>query len=724
MKNIKQKLIITIFAVLSLFIHAETGWSQTVGRPHALFEGFMATYLNGAGYGLPYDLQFFDTVIVGVVLNDGSTPANDPIIGKTVEITTTRTPAGVPGTSFNNATIKITDGITTYLSATLTNINFTTDGVQWFLNPGLDINNPQTLNLTNILLNPNGSAYIQELAAALGNNNIAGLQMTLDVFDGDITQNSNSFIQGLFDGVPASTNTPPNANAGNDRTITSEQIAATTVQGVATDTDLGDPLQCRWVEGTTVLKNWTPVGLYGDCSLALSALSLGVGTHTLTLDVSDGQSTSSDNMILTIDNSSPHANAGNDTTITSEQIAATTVQGTATDFDGNPLQCRWVEGTTILKNWFAAGANGECPLSLVTLSFGLGAHTLTLEVSDGQMGSSDSMILTVNNSAPHAFAKENITITSDQVAITTIQGIATDFDGNPLQCRWVEGTTILKDWFAAGINGECPLNLSGISFTLGAHTLTLEVSDGQTGSSDDMILTINNSAPHAAPGGAGVYEINTPVILPGDASDFDGDMLHYEWAEGTNVICSGNIQAVAGGTSVLLPDCVASGLSLGLHTISLQVSDGYNTPDRKSVIVEIIDDTAPRLKPKANVYILWPPNHRMVDIAIAAHAKDNSGLPVTLTATVTSNEPEYGLGSGDIGPDWTQPVIDQNTGMIYLQLRAERSGRGKGRIYTITITATDSSGNTRTAKVKIRVPHDKDNHEREREDREECEGRS
>src|SRR3989338_6898528 len=101
-----------------------------------------------------------------------------------------------------------------------------------------------------------------------------------------------------------------------------------------------------------------------------------------------------------------------------------------------------------------------------------------------------------------------------------------------------------------------------------------------------MDLTIDNSAPHAAPGGAGVYPINTPVILPGDVSDFDGDLLYYDWTEGTNVLCSGNIQSVAGGASVLLPDCVVSNLSLGMHIISLQVSDGFNS-DTKSVTVQI-----------------------------------------------------------------------------------------------------------------------------------------
>jgi hypothetical protein len=377
-----------------------------------------------------------------------------------------------------------------------------------------------------------------------------------------------------------------------------------------------------------------------------------------------------------------------------------------------------MEGVNVLQV-SPAGPSGECPLNLSAFSPGIGTHTLTLTVSDGSATSSDDMILTINNTPPVANAGENITITSDQIAVTTIQGVATDFDGNALTCRWTEGLTVLQDWTSAGTLGECPLNLSALSFSLGAHTLTLEANDGQTTSLNIMVLTINNSAPHAAPGGAGVYEINTPVILPGDVSDFDGDMLNYQWTDGTNVLCSGNIQSIAGGISVLLPDCVVSNLSLGMHTISLQVSDGFNLPDTKSITVQIIDNIAPKLKPKANIYILWPPNHRMVDIVIAANAHDNSGCPVTLNATVKSNEPQYGLGSGDIGPDWTQPIIDQTTGMIYLQLRAERSGRGKGRIYTITITATDCSGNISTAKVKIRVPHDKDCPDREREDREE-----
>ena len=97
----------------------------------------------------------------------------------------------------------------------------------------------------------------------------------------------------------------------------------------------------------------------------------------------------------------------------------------------------------------------------------------------------------------------------------------------------------------------------------------------------------------------------------------------------------------------------------------------------------------------------------MEDITIETNASDNSGIMPTLTASVYSNELQEGLGGGDKTPDWTEPVIDQENGIISLQLRAERSGSGDGRIYTISNTAANQSGNTSTVNIETIVPHDK-----------------
>jgi hypothetical protein len=183
------------------------------------------------------------------------------------------------------------------------------------------------------------------------------------------------------------------------------------------------------------------------------------------------------------------------------------------------------------------------------------------------------------------------------------------------------------------------------------HTLTLEVSDGKAISTDDMILTIDNSAPHPAPTGGGTYEIFAPVILSGQAADFDGDLLIYKWLNSELLITSGQIQSLFGGAPVNLPEFSTTFNFVGLKVITLQVSDGVNVLVSKSINVSINDSTATKLAPIPDKTILWPANHKMVNIKILANASDNSGGPLTLSATVASNEPQEGLGDGDTPND-------------------------------------------------------------------------
>ena len=311
------------------------------------------------------------------------------------------------------------------------------------------------------------------------------------------------------------------------------------------------------------------------------------------------------------------------------------------------------------------------------------------------------------NQPPVANAGDNLAILSQDQNITVIQGTDSDPDNDPLTYRWLEGETVLLDSTAVGENGEAWLDLSLVQgFSIGDHYLTLELSDGQATSTDEMILTVSNSAPHPAPTGGGIYQIGDPVTLGGQVSDFDGDQVSYDWLEGETLLFSGQVQTNYGGNPAYLPEHTMPYLSLGTHTVTLRVNDGTNDPVTRDITIEVIDATAPTLAPVPDKTILWPPNHNMVDIEILANASDNSGGSVSLLAAVSSNEPEDGLGDGDMTPDWTEPVINQDTGEITLQLRAERSGSGDGRVYTITITATDDSGNSSTTDVEIIVPHD------------------
>lgn len=309
------------------------------------------------------------------------------------------------------------------------------------------------------------------------------------------------------------------------------------------------------------------------------------------------------------------------------------------------------------------------------------------------------------NTAPTADAGINLTIASKDVNATIIHGTATDADDDPLDCRWLEGGSVLIGWTVVS-GGVCDLPLAGLYLPPGQHTLSLQVKDDKGGeATDDMILTVGNSAPNAVATGFGTYADGDAVSLGGQVSDYDGDALTYEWFEGVASIAGGAVNAVAGGTPVNL-SVHSLYPTLGSHTYTLEVRDGVNAPVTSDIVVNVVDSTAPTLAPVSSNSILWPPNGKMVGIVIAANASDDQGGLVTLSAAVSSDEAESGLWGGDVGPDWTAPAIDQHTGTISLQLRAERDPSGDGRVYTITATAMDGSGNSSQATVNIIVPHD------------------
>jgi uncharacterized repeat protein (TIGR01451 family) len=107
----------------------------------------------------------------------------------------------------------------------------------------------------------------------------------------------------------------------------------------------------------------------------------------------------------------------------------------------------------------------------------------------------------------------------------------------------------------------------------------------------------------------------------------------------------------------------------------------------------------------ADPFVLWPPNHRMVNVTVSYDVTDNCPLPPgSCTLSVTSNEPVDGKGDGHTSPDWI--VLDDH----HVLLRAERAGNGYGRIYTITITCIDSGGNSSSESVTVTVPHDRGRH--------------
>ena len=143
----------------------------------------------------------------------------------------------------------------------------------------------------------------------------------------------------------------------------------------------------------------------------------------------------------------------------------------------------------------------------------------------------------------------------------------------------------------------------------------------------------------------------------------------------------------------------------------IKISDLYSdASDTSDAVFSIIDNIVPDIEVSATPDILWPPNHKMVQVTTTVAATDNCDTePVIEFVSIVMNESDetitydpnydlsfiYGLTSGDI-----QIIDDFN-----FYVRCERSGKSNGRTYTITYKAIDDSGNESTAFAEVLVPH-------------------
>jgi hypothetical protein len=230
------------------------------------------------------------------------------------------------------------------------------------------------------------------------------------------------------------------------------------------------------------------------------------------------------------------------------------------------------------------------------------------------------------------------------------------------------------------------------TFNLGLHIVTLNATDeaGNTGS-DSVTVTIIDTAPPVVNAGPDLTveqesQAGTEITLYGNATDICSTQLNFAWSESGVVL----------GTEQNLTHT----FNLGTHVVTLSATDMSGNIGSDDVTVRVIDTTPPQMNATATVNTLWPPNHKYVEVKVNVTAFDICDpSPMITLVSVTSNEPDNGLGDGNTVND----IVVINDFTFYL--RAERSGTGPGRTYTVTYRVTDASGNFVMASVTVEVPH-------------------
>jgi hypothetical protein len=222
---------------------------------------------------------------------------------------------------------------------------------------------------------------------------------------------------------------------------------------------------------------------------------------------------------------------------------------------------------------------------------------------------------------------------------------------------------------------------SGETFAIGTTNVTCSATNVAGTTTASFTVTVQDTTPPV---------LTLPSSVEAEATS----------PAGANVTFTATAEdAVDGSVTVDCTPASGSLFAFGTTTVTCTASDTSGNTSTGSFDVVVQDTTAPEITvATATPSSLWPPNHKMVSIALTVEATDAvDPSPSIQIVSVSSNQPINGTGDGDTAPDW---VI---TGPLSLQLRAERAGNND-RIYTITVSATDLYGNVSTATIEVRVP--------------------
>ncbi len=429
--------------------------------------------------------------------------------------------------------------------------------------------------------------------------------------------------------VTVEPNLPPVANAGPD-------LTASHVQSVLLDgSGSFDP------EGGALTYVWTLDGVEIATGSVRSVGPFAVGVHTVTLTVTDDLGkTASDNMVLTVTNAPPVADAGPARTIQTQQFVW--LDGSASsDPEGETLSYVWrLDGVQI----------GVGPTPSVG-PFEAGVHTVTLTVTDGHGASAtDETIVTVLNRAPVANAGPDQTINHAQTV--TLNGTGSfDHDGAIVSHVWSIGGVQVASGSPAVVG----------PFAVGNHTVTLTVTDDMGATdTDSLVVTVVNEVPVASAGPAQTANHAQTVTLDGSGSaDPEGGALSYSWMLNGVLIATG-------ASPVVGP------FAVGVHTITLTVTDDHGAAATDTTTLTIINEA-----PVANA---GP------DQAISFKGRSTT---VTLDGSASS-DPE----GGALTYQWTRDGQPVGTGTV-IQLEL-----GAG-VHVFTLTVTDDHGATAQDSVVV-----------------------
>lgn len=440
--------------------------------------------------------------------------------------------------------------------------------------------------------------------------------------------------------------------------------------------------------------------IIGQSGPILNATADFFGTATLALQLPDGVTfTSESGRFLAAVPSGGHApvaDVGADLTVA--EATAVTLDGTQSfDPEGSALTYRWaqVAGITVALS----GDTGSMPTFNAPMVDGNAAVlTFQLIVNDGATDSAPATVnVTVQNVNQPPVADAGAPQIVQEGTTVSLSGAASfDPDDDALTFVWTQDDGIIAPLSAAA--SATPTFTAPLVGAAGsALTFRLRVTDpGGLEAEDTVEVTITNvnQRPVAVAGSDQTRNEGAVVMLDGTlSSDPDGDAVGYQWTQlsGPPVTLNNSTSATPGFTAPMVGGTSAL-------RFQLVVNDGRLASEPALTTVTVVDTNRPVAcgAAVASPSILWPPNHKLMPVAIRGVTDDDNDPVTTVVTGVTQDEPVPGPWEHGARPD---AVILGNT----VLLRAETSGRN-GRVYQIRFSASDGRGATCDGSVLVGVP--------------------
>jgi hypothetical protein len=354
------------------------------------------------------------------------------------------------------------------------------------------------------------------------------------------------------------------------------------------------------------------------------------------------------------------------------------------DYDGN------------VDSLYISEVDGEPNTSEYVEICGAGDHTVTLRITD-TCGESDEdqTTVTIINEPPVAMCQPYSDVADENCCIMVNAMDIDDGSYDP------DGPGDIDVFAITELDGVPVDSLTDVEVCgEGEHDIELTVTDWCGESSSCMTTVTVENDPPVAQCKYFWDEADEDCCIMVAVEDIDDGSFDPQGPDHIDRIC---IVAVDGVGMCCAEQVEVCGAEVS-HTVSLEIRDVCGAADTCDATVDVIDVTPPEIDVSLDRYVIWPPNHKMVEINASLEVSDNcDDNPVVELVSITSSEPPDSLGDGHHLPDIEG--ADFGTADSTFSVRAERDGTRFGRTYTVVFSATDFSGNMATGEVHILVPH-------------------